>query len=77
MSSQDQRERPMGERLEDLEVRMAYLEHMLGELDKVVRQTADDLADVRQIVINLQRAAKEGEGESQLRSLEEERPPHY
>jgi uncharacterized coiled-coil protein SlyX len=77
MSSQDQRERPMGERLEDLEVRMAYLEHMLGELDKVVRQTADDLADVRQIVVNLQRAAKEGEGESQLRSLEEERPPHY
>ena len=67
----------MAQRLEDVEVRMAYLEHMVAELNEVVRQTADDLAGMRQIVVSLQRAAKEGEGESQRHSLQEERPPHY
>ncbi len=67
----------LDQRLEDLEVRMAYLEHALGELDAVVRQTADELARIKPVVHALRKRAEDQAEFIPKRSAEEEKPPHY
>ena len=65
------------ERFLDLEVRIAYLEHSIAELDKVLCKATDELAQMRTVVTALQQAARQGSNESQRASLEDEVPPHY
>lgn len=77
MATDQGKERTAALRFEDLEVRMAYLEHMLGELDSVVCRATEELAEVRAVVGAMQRAAAQQSGESERTSLEEEVPPHY
>jgi len=77
MSSPDEKPQPLPERLEDLEVRMAYLEHLLGELDSVIRQTADELVNVRMVVEALRKQAEVESGQTKHMGLEDEKPPHY
>ena len=77
MSSNDGEQSAPTERIVDLEVRIAYLEHSLAELDKVVCQATDELSRVRGAVGSMQSAAAEHSGESHRTSLEEEVPPHY
>jgi uncharacterized coiled-coil protein SlyX len=65
-------------RLEDMEVKMAFLEHSLSQLDEIVREVSEDnlrlkreVGDLRQ---RLQAAMGSGEG------MDPERyqvPPHY
>ncbi|MFH1467091.1 MAG: SlyX family protein [Pseudomonadota bacterium] len=64
-------------RIEDLEVRYAYLERLLGELDGVIRETADELARVGRVVTELRHRAEAEADQVQRRSAEEEKPPHY
>ncbi len=77
MTSTEELKQPLVERLENLEVRMAYLEHMLGELDSVIRQTADELVNVRVVVEALRKQAEVESGETKHLGLEAEKPPHY
>ena len=64
-------------RIEDLEVRYAYLERLLGELDSVVRETADELVRVGQVVGELRRQVESASSDVPRRSAEDEKPPHY
>ncbi len=73
MSSAD----ALTQRLEDLEVRYAYLERLIVELDSVVRETADELAAVKVVVVELRKQAEVAAGETKHQSLQEEKPPHY
>lgn len=68
----------MQDRLENLEVKMAYLERHLAELDAVVRELADHLADVRKDLAAVRTAqaappAEESEAEGPIYEV----PPHY
>ena len=66
------------DRLTDLEVRMAFLERALGELDDVVREVADQLASTRATLADLRDQVNRGsDGQGRTNSLVEERPPHY
>lgn len=62
----------MGKRTEELEIKVAYLEKSLLELDDVVREMADKIA-------GLEREVAEIRDESMPTSndLEAEKPPHY
>jgi len=54
----------------DLEVRCAFQEKLLGELDGVVRELRDELDALRAIVVQLQ-------GQVALQPLEDAPPPHW
>ncbi len=77
MASEQGEERPLADRMMDVEVRLAYLENMLIELDKVVIQATDELAQVRKVVGAMQNDRSEDNAGSRITSLEEEVPPHY
>ena len=66
------------ERITDLEVRIAFLEKSLGELDEVVREVADQLQSTRSALHELREQVNRGDdGQARPHSLVEERPPHY
>lgn len=66
------------DRITDLEVRMAFLEKTLGDLDDVVRDVADQLASTRAALQELRDQVSRGEdGQARPHNLVEERPPHY
>jgi len=68
------------DRVTDLEIRLAFLEHTLSQLDEVVRETADENARMRRLMTELrqrvEQAADPGAAEGST-DLEYERPPHY
>ena len=66
------------ERITDLEVRIAFLEKSLVELDDVVREVADHLQSTRSALQELREQVNRGDdGQARPHSLVEERPPHY
>ncbi len=76
----------MDERTTELEMKVAWLENSLSELDAVVRGLGDELTHLRREVADLRgaRASAAAEGareaepaESAEESLRYERPPHY
>ncbi len=77
MAAQDGDGTALAERLVDLEVRMAFLEHSLAELDSVVCKATEELGQVRAVVKAIQSSAEQVSSEVRLGSLEEEVPPHY
>lgn len=60
----------MEERLVDLEVRIAFLERHLEELDAVVRAIRDEVDRMRQDLRDLR-------SEGQAEATAWEKPPHY
>ncbi len=77
MSSTDDTLRDLTTRLEDLEVRYAYLERLMSDLDGIVRETADELTSVRKVVVDLHRRAEAEKEQLKFGSPEDEKPPHY
>ncbi len=78
MVNQDSTElNALSQRLEDLEVRYSYLERLLGDLDSVVRQTADEMVAIKRVVSTLEERAKADDNSIVPGTLEEEKPPHY
>jgi uncharacterized coiled-coil protein SlyX len=77
MSGSEELHAGLRARIEDLEVRCAYLERLLAELDAVVRETADELGRVGRVVADLRRQAESAASDVPWRSAEEEKPPHY
>jgi len=65
-------------RVEDLEVKVAFLEHALGELDEVVRGLFDKVEALQAEVKRLRDAQQAGEeGDDDEGGLAYEKPPHY
>lgn len=63
----------MGE-IDELQVKLAFLEGQLGSLDEVVRELGDELSRLARVVRSLEsRLDAEGEPEG----LDGQRPPHY
>ena len=62
----------MEARVTELEIKVAYLERLLGELDGVVRTLSDELSLVRR---ELSRLSAKNDDESELPP--NEKPPHY
>ena len=67
-------------RIVDLEVRMAFLERTLGDLDEVVRELADELGRVRGTLSELRdrvHTALDEDPSGARFDLADEKPPHY
>lgn len=62
----------MDERLEALEVKVAFQEHTIAQLDEVVRELADRLERVQRQLTELRE-----EHSSNLPAPIDEKPPHY
>lgn len=66
----------MQDRIETLEVKLAYMENTVAELDEVVRQLGDKVDGVRaEMKILREQMAKMQDDEE--RDLQAEVPPHY
>lgn len=63
--------------LERLELKLAYLESANQELSDIVYRQQRELDLLRETLQGWQRQVAEWRTEQGLRSLEEERPPHY
>ncbi len=59
-------------RFESLEVKIAFLEHGLAELDEVIRAVRDDLEVTRRELVALREQQA-----SLLPEVIDEKPPHY
>lgn len=67
-------------RVTDLEVRLAFLEHTISQLDDVVRETADEVARMRRMMTELRQRVEQSTDPGSADAptdLEYERPPHY
>lgn len=64
----------MDEQMMNLEVKLAFQEHQIGELNDVIRDLADRLEEVQRDL----RALKETvSAQEKLGDQKNERPPHY
>jgi SlyX protein len=63
---------PMQRTIEDLEVKIAFLEHTVAELDGVVRETRDELDRLRRDIVTLQEQTT-----AMMPATEDTKPPHY
>ena len=63
----------------ELEERIAFQEHALEQLNRVVAEQQLELDSLQRDVQELRRTARATEGgkEAEARSLEDDRPPHY
>ena len=64
----------MNERVTDLEVKVAFQERHIAELDEVVRTAVDQIRRLEKELFELQRQTNLREGSTDLR---DEEPPHY
>lgn len=66
----------MEQRIDDLEVRYAFQEDTVRQLDDVVRQLGDEVRALRREVQELRAQLAEAP-QGQANKLEDEKPPHY
>lgn len=65
-------DKSLSERVEELEIRSAFQENLLRDLDEVIRSQADQIDQLQRELISLrEQIAQEGE------APEDEKPPHY
>ena len=64
----------MNERVTDLEVKVAFQERHIAELDEVVRVAVDQIRRLEKEFFELQRQMNTREGGNDLK---DEEPPHY
>lgn len=65
-------------RMEDLEVKLAFLEHALAQLDGVVRELADDNVRLKREVADLRERLNTAVGSGpQMDPAQYQVPPHY
>lgn len=68
----------LAQRIEDLEVKLAYTEDTLDQLNTVVtRQQAQIDALVAQVLTLKKRVPESGDTSGEFRSLRDDLPPHY
>lgn len=64
-------------RIEDLEVKVAFLEHTLSQLDEVVRELADDNVALKRQVVELTERVKAASQGADIDASPHQVPPHY
>ena len=65
-------------RLEDMEVKMAFLEHSLSQLDEIVRELSDDNLRLKREVAELRERLQVAMGSGEAMDPERYQvPPHY
>lgn len=64
------------QRIEDLEVRIAFIEKSITDLDEVVRGLADNLDRLRRELVTLRETVHDGTL-TVVGDPRDERPPHY
>jgi uncharacterized coiled-coil protein SlyX len=67
----------MDQRIEDLEVRIAYLEKNIADLDGVVRELGQGMTGLSQQLQELRESFSDALGEASRSTLGDEVPPHY
>jgi len=67
----------MERRLEELEVRMSYLEKGLTDLDNVVQELGAGLDDLKAEMAGLRTTVTESLGGTEKADLRSDKPPHY
>ena len=67
----------METRIEDLEVKVAYLEHQLAELDAMVRELFSANAELRKELGGLKESREEGSLTFGEGAPGGDKPPHY
>jgi len=67
----------MDQRIEDLEVRIAYLEKNISDLDGVVRALGAGMDGLRDEIKELRQSFSEAVGEAARASLKDDVPPHH
>jgi SlyX protein len=68
----------LAQRIEDLEVKLAYTEDTLDQLNTVVtRQQTQIDALVAQVLTLKKRVPESGDASGEFRSLRDDLPPHY
>ena len=63
-------------RLEDLEVKLAFMEKLVSDLDDVVRGLAENMDDIREDIGTI-RAQVIADSDQQASPANHELPPHY
>jgi SlyX protein len=66
-----------GERLEQIETKIAYLEHANAQLSEVVLLQERDIDALRNQIAALQSRLDAGKGGDSPWTVDDERPPHY
>ena len=70
--------RTSDERLEDMEVKMAFLEHSLSQLDEIVRELSEDNLRLKREVGELRERLQAAVGSGEAMDPERYQvPPHY
>ena len=65
-------------RIQDMEVKIAFLEHALSQLDEVVREVADDNVRLKREVAELRERLQAAMGTGEAMDPERYQvPPHY
>jgi len=67
----------MNDQIIELETRIAYQDHLIGELNEVVTRQQQQIDRIEQQLDRLQRALKHSGGSGLARPDEEVPPPHY
>jgi len=65
------------ERLEQIETKIAYLEHANAQLSEVLLLQERDIDALRNQIATLQSRLDAGKGGESAWTVEDERPPHY
>jgi len=63
-------------RLEEIEIRYAFQEDLLNQLDEVMKAQANQIDALRRELTTLRDQLKQGP-QGEANSLEDEKPPHY
>jgi len=67
----------MESRLTELEMKISYQDHVIGELNDVVTRQQKELDQLEKAVLRLNEHLKQADGSGLARADEEVPPPHY
>jgi uncharacterized coiled-coil protein SlyX len=67
----------MDQRIEDLQVRIAFLEKNIADLDGVVQDLGRNMAGLEEQLQELRQSFTEAAGEAARASLKDDVPPHH
>jgi len=67
----------MQNRIIELETRIAYQDHLMGELNEVVTRQQQQLDHLEKAMAQLRQQLKQNNGSELARPEEEALPPHY
>lgn len=77
MTDTAQRTQQLEQRIEALEVKAAFTEDLLDQLNLTIYRQQQQLDELARTVVQLRQQMPEGGGGAAVRNLRDELPPHY